>query len=324
MVNISNTISSKLRNANVLFTILIVWLHVSANYDFPYWVICLTIYSVPCFFAISSFLYFRSFDFEKPWQDYKLKVIGRFKSLVIPFCIFNAAAFFVSVLLYKVHPVAMNPIEEFLKSNILIYVLGSYANGPLWYFLSLYSFVLVAPILGYIIRLSKLTCLLLPLFYLVCKDINYYFFPYWMVDIFIGAYAAIYYDEIRNIRFGANKFILGGAFLMSFAIIFLGCMEHIDVYTLRTVAPICFIVIYSVCDILPDALVKFLAPYSILVYCLHIPVSRITKWVPTVLNVPKDSIACLVTSVITILVIVGVGYILGKNRIVWKVVVGGR
>lgn len=93
MVKLSKEVSQKLTNANVLFTILIVWLHVSADYNLPKWIIGIAVYSVPCFFAMSSFLYFRSFDFDYPWKSYKSKVWGRFKSLIVPFIIFNIVGF---------------------------------------------------------------------------------------------------------------------------------------------------------------------------------------------------------------------------------------
>ena len=323
MVNISDTVSSKLRNANVLFTILITWGHVA--WDLPYWAIGFFAVSVPCFFAISSFLYFKSFDFDHPFQDYKKKVVGRFKSLVIPFLIFNAVGFVVKLLFHIVHPaVYKNPVDDLLNGNVLFYILGSDANGPLWYFLSLYAFVLVAPIMGYIIRLSKYTILLLPLIYWLFKDFSYYSFPYWMVEIFIGTYIAIFYEEIRNSRILDNKFISGGILLL-ITIIVLHCMEIVDAYNLRVIAPLGFIAIYRVCDILPNALVKFLSPYSILIYCLHIPVSIFVSYIPKVLHVEQNhAIACVEITVITILVIAGVGYILRKNRIVWEIVTGGR
>lgn len=323
MVKITNAVSSKLRNANVLFTILIVWLHIAWN--LPYWAIGFTAVSVPCFFAISSFLYFKSFDFGNPLQDYKKKVVGRFKSLVIPFLIFNAVGFIVSLLFYIAHPaVYKNPVDDLLNGNVLFYILGSDANGPLWYFLSLYAFILVAPVLGYIIQLSKYTILMLPLVYWLCKDFSYYSFVYWMVDIFIGAYIAVYYEEIRNIRILCNKFLVGGVILLLITIIVLHCMEIVDAYNLRVIAPLGFIAIYSVCNILPNALVKILSPYSILIYCLHMPVSHIVSYIPKILDTQNDLFAHLVTTVITILVIVGVGLILRKNKIAWRVVTGGQ
>ena len=110
MVKLPEQVSQKLTNANVFFTILIVWLHVSANYKLPEWVIGITVYSVPCFFAISSFLYFKSYDFNNPWADYKQKVSRRFNSLIVPFLIFNVVGFLFSLLCYQLHPVEHNPI----------------------------------------------------------------------------------------------------------------------------------------------------------------------------------------------------------------------
>lgn len=198
-MRISENVSYKLKNANVFFTILIVWLHVSSNYPLPEWVGNVAVFSVPCFFSISSFLYFRSFDFDNPLASYKKKVVGRIKSLVVPFLIFNVIGFMFGILFHEINPIGTNPIDVFLKSPVS-YILTSKANGPLWYLLALFCFFLIAPLLGFVIKLGKWTVVFLYPFYLVCQNLNYYFFPYWIPSLFTGTYIAIYFDQLKSIN----------------------------------------------------------------------------------------------------------------------------
>jgi len=200
MHRIDSTLSQKITSVNILLTLLIVWLHVSANYNVPSSVSDISIISVPCFFAISSFLYFISFDFDKPWMCYKLKVASRTKSLLIPFLIFNLFGLLFSIAAYKIHPVSQHPLSDVTLSNIFIYFYESKPNGPLWYLRSLYLFFLVAPLLGFIIRSTKYSIILSVPLYILCKNMSYFSFVYWMVDIYFGAYIAIYYADIRKLK----------------------------------------------------------------------------------------------------------------------------
>ena len=322
MVKLPEQVSQKLTNANVFFTILIVWLHVSANYKLPEWVIGITVYSVPCFFAISSFLYFKSYDFNNPWADYKQKVSRRFNSLIVPFLIFNVVGFLFSLLCYQLHHVEHNPIETLMTTNPLLYLLESKANGPLWYFIALFTFVLVAPVLGYIIRLSMWTILLLPFVYWLCKDVRYYYFPYWMVDLFIGAYIALHYDKLTNIKISKN--LQMGGVILSLLVLLLGTFGMIEAYTARALGPLCFIIIYGRFNILPLAFVRSLAPYTLLIYCLHIPISRIAIRVPRFMHIHVEILSLTISTAVTVLIIIGIGWILKKNKRVWSIITGGR
>lgn len=61
---ISQELSAKISAVNVILTLFIVWMHVSASFNVPENLIRFTAVSVPCFFAISAFFYFISFDFK--------------------------------------------------------------------------------------------------------------------------------------------------------------------------------------------------------------------------------------------------------------------
>lgn len=142
-MRLNNKISNKITQANVLLTLLIVWLHVSAYYDVSDALVNISIVSVPCFWAISSFLYFYSFDFSNPWESYSQKVVSRTKSLLIPFLLFSIFGFAFNVLAYHLHPTDFNPIEDFSNQSTFMYIYESKSNGPIWYLRSLFVFVLL-------------------------------------------------------------------------------------------------------------------------------------------------------------------------------------
>lgn len=189
---LSQTASIKLSFVNIVLTILIVWLHVSSYYDLPESVGNIAIISVPCFFAISSYLYFISFNFEDVFGCYKSKLRTRVKSLLIPFIIFNILGLIFSLIAYKVHPTDYNPIEELTLSRIPMLLYRSQFNGPLWYMRALFEFVIFAPVIGWILSRHKYSLLIVLPFYFICGTISYFSFLHWMIPICLGAYLAIY------------------------------------------------------------------------------------------------------------------------------------
>ncbi len=177
-------------------TILIVWLHTAPIFNLPWWVQQMAIIAVPCFWTISSFLYFASFDFNSPWISYKSKLLSRIRSLLIPFIVFNLFGLLFSLALLQVHPVDYHPLDGVNAGNFLQALYHSKWNGALWYLRALFEFVLIAPLIGYVIKASKWSILLVIPIYLICRHAPYSSFPYWMVNIFTGAYIAIRYEQI--------------------------------------------------------------------------------------------------------------------------------
>ena len=87
MVAISKELSDKLRSVNVLMTLFIVMLHCTWGEPALSPIQTITDMAVPTFFTMSSFLYFKDFDFT--WHSYQKKLHSRFFSLLIPFVAFN-------------------------------------------------------------------------------------------------------------------------------------------------------------------------------------------------------------------------------------------
>ena len=321
LMKISQIVSYKITQAQVALTLLIVWLHVSAYYKVPECVGNVAIISVPCFWAISSFLYFISFDFSHPFTSYKTKVISRTKSLLIPFLLFSFLGMAFNLVSYHIHPLPRHPFAEVTSSNFVWFLYESKPNGPLWYLRSLYMFIWVAPILGYVIRLSKWSALLVIPFYFICQPVSYYYFPYWMVDIFTGAYLAIYYKELNSVELSQNTLTRTGGVIVALLILLLVWENG---YLLRVISPLCALAIFSSVDLIPKKITMLLAPYSMLIYCLHLPISRITSKVPTILHLENPMLSLSLATILTIVIIICLGYILKKFPKVWSVLTGGR
>lgn len=197
-MKIDKNLSIKLTEVNVVMTILIVWLHIAPNFDLPLWVQQIAIIAVPCFWTISSFLYFASFDFTLPWTSYKSKLITRTRTLLVPFVVFNMFGLLFSLALFKVHPVDYHPLDGVNLGNCLTALYQSKWSGALWYLRALFEFVLIAPLIGYIIRATKWSILLIIPIYMVCRYAPYSSFPYWMVNIYTGAYIAIWFNDLKS------------------------------------------------------------------------------------------------------------------------------
>lgn len=88
-MKISTSLSNRISGLTVLLTLLIVWLHICPYYDVPESFTRIAIIAVPCFFTISSFFYFLSFDFNNLRSCYINKIFTRTKTLLLPFLLFN-------------------------------------------------------------------------------------------------------------------------------------------------------------------------------------------------------------------------------------------
>lgn len=104
----------------------------------------------------------------------------------------------------------------------------------------------------------------------------------------------------------------------------LGVLGIIDAYTTRALSPILFIVLYSKSDILPSKMVSLIAPYSILIYCLHLPISRIAIRIPMMLHIPYPLLSLTISTIATIIIIIAIGKLIRKSYKVWSFVTGGR
>lgn len=323
-MKIDKSLSIKLTEVNVVMTILIVWLHIAPIFNLPWWVQQMAIIAVPCFWTISSFLYFASFDFTSPFTSYKSKLLSRTRTVMVPFIVFNIFGLLFSLVLLQVHPVDYHPLEGVNAGNCLKALYHSKWNGALWYLRALFEFVLVAPLIGYVIRATKWSILLVIPIYLMCRHAPYSSFPYWMVNIFTGAFIAIWYDWLTA-HYARHKKIYISTLVIILGGVVTACWLGVcDDYMIRAITSPTVIFIIMNIHIIPSVAAKVLAPYTMLIYCLHGNMMRVTSKIPHLFGIRSELLAFVLVVALTIVVIVVVQFFLKKSPRVWKLIMGGR
>ena len=145
------------------------------NYIFNFFSEVLPGICVPLFFFISGFLFFYNVDFCK--EIYKKKVKSRYKTLLVPYLIWNFIGFL--ILITQMHPRFLSLFPLLKDYRIDITEFFSYfwvrelpmdppeaerafpINAPLWFIRDLMILVLASPIIYYLIKKIKVIFILL-------------------------------------------------------------------------------------------------------------------------------------------------------------------
>lgn len=324
-------VSTKIRNLNVLMTSLIVLLHSTIPSTFFYNVagtICDS--AVPVFFTISSFLYFKKWDFS--WACYRRKTWTRFKSLLVPFLLYNILFYIYYIITAKIFnlfpqkDIALNVYDAF------IYIWNSNADTPLWYLKSLFIFFLFAPILGAIVKKTKYSFILV-FVALLTKDSSYSSPLFWFPCIITGCYVSIHYETIKQ-YYLKHKSVLNGnvpTFISMFFFIIatttffsLTNRSHNSFYyCYRILSPLFIFAMYFKYSLIPSKIAKKINPYTFFIYCMHFPIIEIFKGIAKKASFLNSFSTCLffLASLFTCILI---GYILKKNRLCWHILNGFR
>lgn len=238
------------------------------------------------FFFTSAYLFFRKYTSKM----YSGKIKKRLLTLIVPYLCWNIIAFIMNiVVLYAFYEVKPITLYDFFKSFVFLYYPGKLiepSNGPLWYVIRLFSYMIFAPIIYYICVHKKLfigfiISLILSNIYF---HVHYYSFFYWLPVFLLGSFLAINNKDIfekllskRSIKgINIHPFIAMGLFLIIYAIIFLVnqyFLNDIYIYLVRlTAVPIIIICAYFITNLpKPNWLVVHSSFYT---YCSHIIVLR--------------------------------------------------
>ncbi|PWB00416.1 hypothetical protein C5O23_12915 [Duncaniella muris] len=76
--------------------------------------------------------------------------------------------------------------------------------------------------------------------------------------------------------------------------------------------------------IMPSTVALALAPYTMLIYCLHGNIMRITSKIPSIFGVSSEFAAFVLAVALTIIAIVILQIFLKKSPKTWKLIMGGR
>ena len=148
--------------------------------------------AVPCFFAISGFLFYYNFSWNKLIGKWKRRIF----SLVIPFVIWNTIIYVYYYFISRVSVFEMETVNFSVKGFILAIVNST--NSPLWFIRTLVVYIIVSPLL---VKLWKNKAIgLLMIVSLVGTNyigistpiVSNYYLPMFL----LGAYMAIYHSDL--------------------------------------------------------------------------------------------------------------------------------
>ena len=155
---------------------------------------CLTNFAVPFFFVISAALFYRNYSLQETTKKYK----SRFKSLVIPYLLWNTIwlifNMIISVIPFISSKIATRELFTFNITNILEGIFLFKYNGPFWYVCALIIFTVLCPLIYFMVKDPKIGLLSIILF--ICLYLCGLKLPFIRSDIIIfyliGAYLGIH------------------------------------------------------------------------------------------------------------------------------------
>ncbi len=120
-------------------------------------------FAVPLFFILSGSLFFRNYTSDVFFN----KISKRFKTLVLPYLLWNFVGMvfaIVATIFFSNYFVGREMFEFSVESFIKgIFFYGQ--NGPFWFIADLIIFVLLSPIINYLLKFWKLSLFVLVLLY---------------------------------------------------------------------------------------------------------------------------------------------------------------
>lgn len=325
-------LSDKIRNANVLMTLLIVMMHSTwAGTTSLQAMKTLGDSAVPVFFCISSFLYFR--DWEPTLRSYTAKLASRARSLLVPFLLYSAV--FTLWKFVAAHYMGRTHANDVPTDavGLVFYILRCNSNGPMWYIRELMVFVAVAPLIGLIIKRSRLAVVL----FFVCGGLlchtDYDSLPYWLPCIALGCHCALHSDDAARCAVWLSRLpravpaIAAALFFIASCIVFDCEADRASAYyyAYRMAVPFFVILAYARYTLIPDGVCRRFAPYTFFIYCTHFIVTGTLSAIllRRMWGEPDIVIWAIVVG-ITLLLCTSFGMVLRRFPSVWRPLNGFR
>ena len=223
--------------------------------------------AVPCFFIMSGLLFFRNFEYK----DYGKKLLSRVFTLVIPYLIWN-----VVLLIYEILKTLLVDGQIALDfGDVVLGVLLSGYNGPLWFLRTLFLYTLFAPLLLLLLKVLKKYSILLviPVILLnIFVSIDYTSVVFWFPCFFLGAYVGYYYFENLNQlteKNSGNFKIWLGILIFIIVIVLVNYFVRADFvyYLYRNFSGVAIFLLFLA---LPFDTKKQFMTYSFFTFCTHV------------------------------------------------------
>ena len=279
---------------------------------------------VPTFFAISGYQFFQNFE----WNKVSSKLKSRFYSLVIPYLIWNTAAYLFYCLI-GCFPIVKEHISEGIDSltfaNLIKNALSPNYNGPMWFLEYLIIYVAFAPILFFLIKRKLLGCVLLAAAYLSGLYLRSGLLIYWVPFLF-GAFMGLHGKKLVQMRYGRSArfcaaMILCVLILSGLALDF----SRPDRMGLKLIGIVSIWVLSDVFAV--EAKPMWWMKISFFIFCTHsIILESIEKVILIFLgkNLFGAVVDFFAAPILTLLIIIGAAFVIKKNEVVWKIISGNR
>lgn len=217
------TTSNKIKYLSYLMALFVVLIH-TYNVDvyeltgafavFEYFVTSLARFAVPTFFAISGYLFFRGYELKDTLGKWRRRIF----TLLIPFLIWNVIGYFYHILPSYIPALAVHinhtmpfSLKEFFETLIMGY-------GANWYLRCLILFVLLSPLLYFLIKNRYVGILILTACFVLGVFYNNYFL--YGTYYFYGAYWAMQGQSIIEKRYRLPLKIVAAGSLVAISAIF--------------------------------------------------------------------------------------------------------
>lgn len=273
---IMNKRSVKIEILSFVMALIIVWRHAAlpTAVDQPWWYFygyigSQTVYSALSMFMFTAgFLLFRSYRLD----CYVEKLRSRFRSLLVPYLIWNVASTLIVFSLVRfVGPQSLPDHYSFDSVGQVIGDMLMARYSILWFLADLFIYVLVSPLLYYLLKDRRRGVLAFIIFTAITAFLHHPHFsplnwlPYYFMGGWIGHHNRDFLFRQQHPLLSLVTVILWG---ICFTVTFFYGNEALDVPT-RMLAPFCFCGIYDGLNRLLHFRSHRIYSYSFFIYALH-------------------------------------------------------
>lgn len=296
----------------------------------------ITAFAVPCFYTISGFLFFNGLD---DLEECRKRVAKRFKTLVIPYIIWNMV-FVGWYVVLALLPFASAYVNSDMLSSLSIdnpltsfkFIFINPAGFHLWFLRDLILFVLLTPVIYYLIRKLKWYSLLIV--FLATGWITRFWLSYFVIGALIG-----YSGTIEKFRPSRNLTIITTVLFIAYcsfkSFVDFSLPVILGNYIANMTNILGLVAFWGLYDIVMDnnadeesSIFNSFIGYSFFIYLFHEPSFNIIKKLALKLTGVNDvslTILYLVNPLVMCLIAISVAKIL-ENMVpsIYRISVGGR
>lgn len=281
---------------------------------------------VPMFFAISGFLFYQNYDSSKLISKWKT----RYKSLVVPFIVWNVVGFLFAWLLLNIPGVSSVINRRIPDYNLLTLVYDVFIDtryNVTWFIRNLIIYIVLSPLLFPIFRNLLGGSILLFSVLLISRSFDYYSILCYSAPYLLGAVMGVRCKDICQKRYGLRIRILAGTVLLSSMII----ETYMDSSQCESMVPVRMLQI-PLLWVSADFLAIDNKPFwwmkiSFFIYCCHsLILESVEKlfWIGFHDSYLGALLDYFFAPLITFLIILFFAKIFREQRTIWYLLNGGR